>query len=56
VFCDVFIERVLVALGFHVIWTAQASAPQDGCDSYLVMAKHDWPIMQFYEKLACPMN
>lgn len=55
VFCDVFIDRVLVALGFHVIWTAKSFTPQHGCDSFLVMIKSDWPIMQFYETVSCPM-
>lgn len=55
VFCDVFIDRVLVALGFHVTWTAKSFTPQHGCDSHLVMIKHEWPIMQFYETLTCPV-
>ena len=52
VFCEDFVHRVLVALGFWVQWTAVASDPKFGCDSFITMIQHEWPIMQVSERLA----
>lgn len=53
VFCDSFIQHVLPALGFTVTWMFQRQLhPRHGCDIGIVIEKHEWPIMEYCERLS----